>query len=79
MPLVGIKSISPGVNTQYQTEFCRLDIEYENLLIADSAQTKNCYTFHCLCVQAWHLNFSQLFDDLGHENHIFSESISLFP
>ena len=25
--------------------------------------------------QAWHLNFSQLFDDLGHENHIFSESI----
>ena len=26
--------------------------------------------------QAWHLNFSQLFDDLGHENHIFSESIS---
>ena len=26
--------------------------------------------------QARHLNFSQLFDDLGHENHIFSESIS---
>ena len=26
--------------------------------------------------QAWHLNFSQLFDDLGYENHIFSESIS---
>ena len=26
--------------------------------------------------QTWHLNFSQLFDDLGHENHIFSESIS---
>ena len=26
-------------------------------------------------LQAWHLNFSQLFDDLGHENHIFSESI----
>ena len=26
--------------------------------------------------QAWHLNFSQLFDDLGHENNIFSESIS---
>ena len=26
-------------------------------------------------VQAWHLNFSQLFDDLGHENHVFSESV----
>ena len=25
---------------------------------------------------AWHLNFSQSFDDLGHEKHIFSESIS---
>ena len=71
MPLVGIKSISPGVNTQYHTEFWRLNIEYENLLIADSAQTKNCYTFHCLRVQAWHLNISQLFDDLGHENHIW--------
>ena len=71
MPLVGIKSISPGVNTQYHTEFWRLDIEYENPLHADSAQTKNCYTFHCLRVQAWHLNISQLFDDLGHENHIW--------
>ena len=26
--------------------------------------------------QAWHLNFSQVFDWLGHENHIFSDSIS---
>ena len=46
--------------------------------IADSAQTEYCTTFHCpsVCVsQAWHLNFSQLFDDLGHVNHVFSESI----
>ena len=53
------------------------------LNIADPAQTGYCSTFHCSCVrpcvhvsQAWHLNFSQLFDDLGHENHIFSESRS---
>ena len=26
--------------------------------------------------EAWHLNFSQLFDDLGHDYHMFSESIS---
>ena len=26
--------------------------------------------------QAWHINFSQYFDDLYHENHIFSECIS---
>ena len=25
--------------------------------------------------QVWHLNFSQLFDDLGHENHIYPESM----
>ena len=25
--------------------------------------------------QAWHLNFSQLFDDLGHENHVFSDGM----
>ena len=29
-----------------------------------------------ILIQAWHLNFSQLFDNLGHENHIFSESMS---
>ena len=32
----------------------------------------------CVCtyiVQVWHLNFSQLFDDLGHENHVFSKNI----
>ena len=48
-------------------------------IIADSAQTEYCTTFHFPYVcqsQAWHLNFSQLFDYLGHENHIFSESIS---
>ena len=44
------------------------------LYIADSAQTEYS-TFHYPYVQAWHLNFSQLFDDLGHENHVFSESM----
>ena len=51
---------------------------FEYKIIADSAQTEYCTTFHCpsVCVsQAWHLNFSQLFDDLGHENHVFSESM----
>ena len=58
----------------------KLDFSHVNLLIlliADSAQTEYRSTFHCVsvCVQALHLNFSQLFD-VGHENHIFSESIS---
>ena len=35
------------------------------------------WVFVCVyTVHVWHLKFSQLFDDLGHENHIFSESIS---
>ena len=30
-------------------------------------------------VQVWHLKFSQLFDDLGHKNHIFSSSWQPWP
>ena len=45
------------------------------VFIADSAQTEYYSTFRVsVSVQAWHLNFSQLFDDLGHENHLFSEA-----
>ena len=47
--------------------------------IADSAQTKYGTTFHCPCVSVCTgvtSQFSQLFDDLGHENHTLSESIS---
>ena len=33
------------------------------------------YICVCVYVQAWQLNFSQSFDDVGHANHIFSKRI----
>ena len=49
-------------------------------VIAVSGQTEYCTSFHFSSVlrpsQEWPLNFSQYFDGLDHENHIFSERIS---
>ena len=70
-----MRVLSNGKRITYKTDFSHVNLLI--LLIADSAQTEYRSTFHCVsvCVQAWHLNFSQLFDDFGHENHVFSESM----
>ena len=57
-----------------------LNVTQQNFIV-NSVQAEYCTTFIVFISpsQAWHINFSQWFQGLNHENHLYPECISFRP